>query len=35
LFRPARRVAGMGIDSLIVLGLYAAAVAGLFAIAAV
>jgi cation:H+ antiporter len=35
LFRPARRVAGMGIDSLIVLVLYAAAVAGLFAIAAV
>jgi cation:H+ antiporter len=35
LFRPARRIAGMGIDSLVVLALYAAAVAGLFAIAAV
>jgi cation:H+ antiporter len=33
LFRPARRIARMGIDSLVVLGLYAAGVAGLFAIA--
>jgi cation:H+ antiporter len=33
LFRPARRVARMGIDSLVVLILYALAVAGLFAIA--
>jgi cation:H+ antiporter len=33
LFRPARRVARMGIDSLVVLVLYAAGVAGLFAIA--
>jgi cation:H+ antiporter len=33
LFRPARRIAGMGIDSLVVLALYAAAIAGLFAIA--
>jgi cation:H+ antiporter len=33
LFRPARRVAHMGIDSLTVLVLYAVAVAGLFAIA--
>jgi cation:H+ antiporter len=35
IFRPARRVAHMGVDSLVVLVLYAAAVAGLFAIAAV
>jgi cation:H+ antiporter len=35
LFRPARRVARMGVDSLVVLALYAAAVGGLFAIAAV
>jgi cation:H+ antiporter len=33
LFRPARRIARMGIDSLVVLILYALAVAGLFAIA--
>jgi cation:H+ antiporter len=33
LFRPARRVARMGLDSLVVLILYALAVAGLFAIA--
>jgi cation:H+ antiporter len=33
LFRPARRVARMGIDSLVVLVLYALAIAGLFAIA--
>jgi cation:H+ antiporter len=33
LFRPARRVFRMGIDSLVVLVLYALAVAGLFAIA--
>jgi cation:H+ antiporter len=33
LFRPARRIASMGIDSLVVLGLYTAAIAGLFAIA--
>ena len=33
LFRPTRRVAGMGIDSLVVLVLYALGVAGLFAIA--
>jgi cation:H+ antiporter len=33
LFRPARRIARMGIDSLVVLVLYAIAVAGLFAIA--
>jgi cation:H+ antiporter len=33
LFRPARRIARMGIDSLVVLILYAAGVAGLFAIA--
>ena len=33
LFRPQRRIAGMGIDSLIVLILYAAGLAGLFAIA--
>ncbi|MFB9235838.1 sodium:calcium antiporter [Plantactinospora siamensis] len=32
LFRPARRIAGMGVDSLVVLVLYAVAVAGLFAI---
>jgi cation:H+ antiporter len=34
LFRPARRIARLGIDSLVVLGLYVAGVAGLFAIAA-
>jgi cation:H+ antiporter len=34
LFRPARRIARLGIDSLVVLGMYAAGVAGLFAIAA-
>jgi cation:H+ antiporter len=33
LFRPARRIARMGVDSLVVLILYALAVAGLFAIA--
>ena len=33
LFRPTRRIARMGIDSLLVLGLYAIAIAGLFAIA--
>ncbi len=33
LFRPSRRVAGMGIDSLVVLLLYACGLAGLFAIA--
>ncbi len=34
LFRPQRRIAGMGLDSLTVLVLYAVGVAGLFAIAA-
>ncbi len=34
LFRPSRRIARMGVDSLTVLVLYAAAVAGLFAISA-
>jgi cation:H+ antiporter len=34
LFRPQRRVLGMGIDSLVVLVLYAVSVVGLFAIAA-
>ena len=33
LFRPARRIAGMGLDSLVVLVLYALALGGLFAIA--
>lgn len=33
IFRPARRVAGMGVDSLVVLVLYGAGVAGLFAVA--
>jgi cation:H+ antiporter len=33
LFRPQRRIARMGVDSLVVLALYAFAVAGLFAIA--
>jgi cation:H+ antiporter len=33
LFRPARRSARRGVDSLVVLVLYALAVAGLFAIA--
>jgi cation:H+ antiporter len=32
LFRPRRRVAGMGVDSFVVLVLYAAGVAGLFAV---
>jgi cation:H+ antiporter len=34
LFRPARRIAGMGVDSLIVLLLYVLSLFGLFAIAA-
>ena len=34
LFRPKRRVLGMGIDSLVVLVLYAISLAGLFTIAA-
>jgi len=34
LFRPRRRIARMGIDSIVVLGLYVVGVAGLFAIAA-
>ncbi len=34
LFRPRRRIARMGLDSLVVLVLYACAIAGLFAIAA-
>jgi len=34
LFRPARRIAGMGVDSLVVLVLYALSLPGLFAIAA-
>jgi len=34
LFRPERRFAGMGVDSLVVLGLYVIGVAGLFEIAA-
>jgi cation:H+ antiporter len=33
-FRPERRFAGMGVDSLVVLGLYVIGVAGLFEIAA-
>ena len=33
LFRPSQRIAGMGLDSLVVLALYAIGVAGLFAIA--
>jgi cation:H+ antiporter len=33
IFRPSRRIAGMGLDSLVVLVLYALGVAGLFAIA--
>jgi cation:H+ antiporter len=33
LFRPGRRIARMGADSLVVLTLYAAAIAGLFAVA--
>ncbi|HEY0312556.1 MAG TPA: sodium:calcium antiporter, partial [Allosphingosinicella sp.] len=33
IFRPARRIARMGVDSLVVLAIYAAALAGLFAIA--
>jgi cation:H+ antiporter len=33
LFRPGRRFAGMGVDSLVVLALYVIGVAGLFAIA--
>ena len=32
LFRPSRRIAGMGVDSLVVLVVYAVGVAGLFAI---
>ena len=32
LFRPRRRVAGMGVDSLVVLLLYVVGVAGLFAV---
>jgi cation:H+ antiporter len=32
IFRPKRRVLGMGVDSLVVLGLYLAGVAGLFAV---
>jgi cation:H+ antiporter len=32
IFRPKRRIAGMGIDSLVVLILYAIGMAGLFAI---
>jgi cation:H+ antiporter len=35
LFRPTRRLARMGVDSLVAVALYAAGVAGLFAIAAV
>lgn len=35
LFRPRRRIARMGIDSLVVLILYAVGIAGLFAVAAV
>jgi cation:H+ antiporter len=34
LFRPKRRVLGMGVDSLVVLVLYAVSVPGLFAVAA-
>jgi cation:H+ antiporter len=34
LFRPTRLISNMGLDSLVVLVLYAAGVAGLFAIAA-
>jgi cation:H+ antiporter len=34
LFRPGRRFARMGVDSIVVLVLYALGVAGLFAIAA-
>jgi cation:H+ antiporter len=33
LFRPTRRIGRMGTDSLVVILLYAAALAGLFAIA--
>lgn len=33
IFRPARRIAGMGVDSLVVLVLYGVGVAGLFAVA--
>lgn len=33
IFRPARRIAGMGVDSLVVLVLYGLGVAGLFAVA--
>ena len=32
LFRPSRRIAGMGIDSLVVVIVYAVGVAGLFAV---
>ncbi len=34
LFRPARRVLGIGVDSLVVLILYALGIAGLFTVAA-
>jgi cation:H+ antiporter len=34
LFRPKRRLLGIGVDSLVVLVLYAVSVPGLFAIAA-
>jgi len=34
LSRPSRRIAGMGIDSLVVLLLHAVGVAGLFVVAA-
>ena len=34
IFRPTRRIAGMGIDSLIVLALYTVGIGGLFAITA-
>jgi cation:H+ antiporter len=33
IFRPARKILGMGIDSLVVLVLYLLGVAGLFAVA--
>ena len=33
LFRPRRRIAGMGVDSLAVIAVYAVGVGGLFAIA--
>lgn len=34
IFRPRRRILGMGVDSFIVLALYAPGICGLFAIAA-